>query len=159
MPTGGLEKHPGSGDMRKFIASTLTAYKAGCKFLVASVMESFKVGPQAPRTEKLHLNSPKGSRTNVHMPFNSPETSRLQCKVCFVSISRSSKGRCKQVEGKRHVISTAGPFTFCVLCGAHTRLPLCRLKSSCPITVNTGARGRALESWSKGLPQIWTHPA
>ena len=44
----GVGRHTGSGDMRKFIASGVTAYKAVCKELVASVMEASK--RQGPRS-------------------------------------------------------------------------------------------------------------
>jgi len=46
---------------------------------------------------------------------------------------------------------SSGSFPYCVLCGAHTRVSLCRLKSSCPSAVTSVAMGRALERLKQGL--------
>ena len=102
---------------------------------MSSVLEAFKLRPRVPVAERVFPHAPRPPTLDRHLPFEDPITGRQQHQLCFVSTIGNLKGRCYQLgEGERHVIWTAGPFSFCILC-------ILYIPSSKLLTGSTGLTG------------------
>ena len=73
-------------------------------------------------------------------------------RLCLASFKKALKGKCGYFnrEAFSHAMSLAGPFPFCALCGAHTRVSLRKLATRCPKRVTSAAMQPALDRMRLG---------
>ena len=152
----GADKHPGSAEQRKVFSQFRTAYTTVCKFLVATVIESFKFRPKPDKGSEKALRPPAVAPIDQHLTFWNPSSPRFQCTLCYSSGKKDLKGKCGFFTGKAysHNMWGLGPFSYCSQCGAYTSVARRRLAQLCPGKVTTKAMAIALDRLKHGLHPV-----